>query len=93
MVNNDVLKAIAAGMKGNADALLAFFCLIACGTFLTFGLHEAISIGAPLTIFGLYVFLRLRQKKFEVTLKEIDFDREKESNRVILERKKRKALK
>lgn len=92
MFSEGFLKEIASGMKGNADALLAFVSLVAVIFLFSKGVPYWAALGGPLLFFVLYVALRLVQNSQTVRMKEIEFDREKESNRVELERRKAKAL-
>ncbi|WP_321505160.1 hypothetical protein [Breoghania sp.] len=93
MFERGTIKAIADGMKGNADALLALASMVAaCGLFAA-GVPIWLAWCGPLTIFALYIFLRLFQKQQDVKMKQLEFDREKDANRLKIDQRQRKVRK
>jgi hypoxanthine-guanine phosphoribosyltransferase len=93
MINEDTIKAAVEGLKRNADALLAFLCMIVSLTMMAAGVPWWGAIVSSLSFYGIYSFIRISDFKRETRKAELAFDKTKEANRLKLEQRKTKLLK
>lgn len=78
-MNDDLYKAIVAGLKGNTDAVLAFALMVVGAGLLATGVSPWIACGLPLAIYVLYQFRMFTHDKHLERMAELNVQKLEQS--------------